>query len=71
MLLSSPKARLITFFQDSFNKILSRQLTLYRSYVSELHDESISLLTESGLCVKIFKTKYLRFGEIIPLFFNR
>ena len=34
MLLSSPKARLITFFQDSFNIILSQQLSHDRSYMS-------------------------------------
>ena len=33
MLLSLPKARLITLFQDSFNKILSQQLTHDRSYI--------------------------------------
>ena len=35
MLLSSPKAGLITFFQDSFNKTLSQQLTHDRSYISQ------------------------------------
>ena len=34
MLSSSQKARLITFFQDSFNKILSQLLTHDRSYMS-------------------------------------
>ena len=32
-LLSSPKAHLITFFKDSFNKTLSKQLTQVRSYI--------------------------------------
>ena len=33
MLLTSPKARLITFFQDRFNKILFQQLTHDGSYI--------------------------------------
>ena len=34
MVFSSPKARLITFLQNSFNKMLSQQLTQDRSYIS-------------------------------------
>ena len=34
MLLSEPLARLITFFQDEFNKILSQQSTNVRFFLS-------------------------------------
>ena len=46
MLLSSPKARLITFFQDLFNEILSQNLTHDRSHIYQLH--VFDLLTVTG-----------------------
>ena len=48
MLLSSPKARSITFFQDSFNRILSQQLTYDRSYTIYILQSFVSIQLSFG-----------------------
>ena len=44
MFLSEPLASLRTFFHDEFNKILSRQLTPDRSYISRNPRQNIRLV---------------------------
>ena len=47
MLLSSPNARLITFFKTRLTKFLSEQLTHDRSYINPLSPEQWSVIFDA------------------------